>query len=111
MKGLKFSFSRFWPSFDPFLAEQVRSLGFLEGFRWIRGSALVGKPGFGRVLSSVFLDLGLGLAHFWLNGFEVRAFRSGLNGLEVRFWFDPTLIYLLLTSITYFFSVFCYKTV
>ena len=53
-KGSKFSFSSF-------LAEHVRSLGLLEGFGWILGSALVDKPWFGRVLSSDILDLGLGL--------------------------------------------------
>ena len=34
----------------------------------------------------VLIYLGLGLACFWLNRFEVRAFLEGLNGFEVRFW-------------------------
>ena len=47
---------------------------------------MVDDPGFGRVQSLVFLDLGLGLAHFWPNRFEVWAFWRGSNGFEVRFW-------------------------
>ena len=31
-KGSKFSFYRVGPGFGPFLAKQVRTLGFLEGF-------------------------------------------------------------------------------
>ena len=84
-KGSKFSFSGFGPGFGPFLAEQVLSLGFLEGFGWIRGSALVDRPGFRRVLSSVFLDLGLGSAHFWLNRFKVRDFRKGFEWVRSSF--------------------------
>ena len=38
--------------------------GIFGGFGWVRSSVLVGEPGFGRVLSLFFLDLGLGLAHF-----------------------------------------------
>ena len=49
-------------------------------------SVLVDKPGFRRVQSSVFLDLGLGSAHFWPNRFEVWAFWTGSNGFEVQFW-------------------------
>ena len=32
--------------FGPFLAEQVRSSGFLEGFKRVRISFLVDEPGF-----------------------------------------------------------------
>ena len=44
------------------------------------------EPGFGKVRSSVFPDLGLGSAHFWLNKFEVRAFWKGSKEFEVLFW-------------------------
>ena len=37
-KGQKFSFSGFGPRFGPFLAEQVRSSSFFEGFKWVRTS-------------------------------------------------------------------------
>ena len=47
---------------------------------------LVDKPGFRGVQSSVFRDLGLGLARFWLNRFEVQAFWRGSSGFEVQFW-------------------------
>ena len=55
-------------------------------FDWVCSSALVDKPGFGRVRSSGFLDLSLGSVHFQLNKFKVRAFWRGSNGFEVRFW-------------------------
>ena len=42
-KGLKFSFSIFRLGFGPFLAEQVQSLGFLERFKKVQSSVLVGK--------------------------------------------------------------------
>ena len=48
--------------------------GIFGGFGWVRSSVLVDEPGFGRVRSSVFPDLGLGLAGFWPNRFEVWAF-------------------------------------
>ena len=44
--GLKFGFSRFGPGVGPFRAEQVQSLGFLEGFERVRNSVLVDEPGF-----------------------------------------------------------------
>ena len=43
-------------------------------FWWDRSSILVNEPGFGRVRSSVFPDLGLGSTHFWLNRFEFWTF-------------------------------------
>ena len=46
--------------------------GVFGGFGWVRSLALVDEPGFSRVRSLVFPDLGLGSAHFWLNRFEVR---------------------------------------
>ena len=45
-KGSKFGFSRFRPEFSPLLAEQIRSLGFLEGFEWVQSSVMVDEPGF-----------------------------------------------------------------
>ena len=60
--------------------------GIFGGFGWVRSLILVDEPGFRRVQSSVFLDLGLGSAHFWPNRFEVRAFWRGSNGFEVQFW-------------------------
>ena len=48
--------------------------GIFGGFGWVRSSILVDKPGFGKVRSSVFPDLGLGSAHFWPNRFKVQAF-------------------------------------
>ena len=45
-KGLKFGFSRFGPGFGPFLAEQVQSLGFLEGFERVQSLVLLDEPGF-----------------------------------------------------------------
>ena len=58
----------------------------VQDFGWVHSSVLVNEPGFRRVPSSVFPDLGLDLAHFWLNMFKVRAFWRGLSGFEVRFW-------------------------
>ena len=58
----------------------------VQDFWRVRSSILVDKPGFGRVRSSVFPDLSLGLVHFWLNRFEVRAFWMGMKGFEIRFW-------------------------
>ena len=66
-----------------FVGLKVRIFG---GFRWVCNSVLVDEPGFGRDRSLVFPNLGLGLAYFWLNRFEVWAFRRGLNWFEVRFW-------------------------
>ena len=45
-KGSKFDFSEFGPGFGLFLAKQVRSLGFLDGFELVRCSVLVDEPGF-----------------------------------------------------------------
>ena len=55
-------------------------------FRWVHSSILVDEPWFRRVRSLVFPDLGLGLAHFWPNWFEVRVFWSGSKEFKVRFW-------------------------
>ena len=60
--------------------------GIFGGFGWVHCLVLVHETGFGRVQSSVFLDLGMGLAHFWPNRFEVRAFCRASNGYEVWFW-------------------------
>ena len=49
--------------------------GFFVVFGWVRSSILVDGPGFGRVRSSVFLDLGLG------SGKQVRSSGS-LEGFE-----------------------------
>ena len=57
--------------------------GIFGGFGWVRHLALADDPGFGRVRSSGFLDMSLGMAHFRLNRFEVRALS---NGFKVRFW-------------------------
>ena len=64
----------------------VHGFGIFGGFGWVRSSVLVDKPGFERVQSSVFPDLGLGLAFFWSNMFEVLVFWRGSNGFEIRFW-------------------------
>ena len=45
-RGSKFVFSGFGPGFGPFLAKQVQSSGFLEGFEWVRSSVLRDEPGF-----------------------------------------------------------------
>ena len=60
--------------------------GIFGGFKWVHSSISVDEPGFGRVQSLVFPDLGLGLAHFWLNRFKVWDFWRGLNGFDVQFW-------------------------
>ena len=57
-----------------------------RGFGWICSLILVDVPGFGRVQTSFFPDLGLGSAGFWLNMFEVWTFWRGLKGFEVWFW-------------------------
>ena len=58
--------------------------GFLKGSGGFFRLILVEKSGFRRVQSSVFLDLGLVLAHFWPNRFKVWAFwrgsKFGLSG-------------------------------
>ena len=56
------------------------------GFRRVCSSVLVDEHGFERVRSSVFPDLGLGLACFWPNMFKVWAPWRGSKGLEVWFW-------------------------
>ena len=66
-----------------FVGSEFRIFG---GFRWVRSSVLVDKPGFGRVQSSIFMDLDLGSACFWPNSFEVQAFWRGSKGFEVRSW-------------------------
>ena len=62
------------------------SLGFLEGFGWVHSLVLVDEPGFEKAQSSVFPDLGLGLACFWLNRFKLQDFWRGSNGFKVQFW-------------------------
>ena len=57
--------------------------GIFGVFRWVCSLVLVDEPGFGKVRSSVFPDLGLGSAHTWLNRFKVSGF---LEGFEVQFW-------------------------
>ena len=42
-KCLKFSFYRYGPVFGLFLAKQVQSLGFLEGFEWVQISVFSGR--------------------------------------------------------------------
>ena len=44
---------------------------------------LADKPGFERVQTSVFPDLGLGSAHFWHNKFKVWVFWRGSKGFKV----------------------------
>ena len=66
-----------------FVDSEFRIFG---GFGWVYSSIMVDEPVLGRVRSSVFQDLGLGSAHFWLNKFEVRAFWRGSNGFEAQFW-------------------------
>ena len=46
LEEFKVFFIRFRPGFGPFLAEQVQSSGFLEGFERVQISVLVGEPGF-----------------------------------------------------------------
>ena len=60
--------------------------GIFGGFRWVHSSVLVDAPGFGRVRSPIIMDLGLGLASFWPNRFEVRALWRGSKGFKVQFW-------------------------
>ena len=60
-------------------------IGIFGGFEWVRNSIWVDEPGFGRVRSSVFPDLGLGSTYIWLNRFEVRTFCRGSKGFEVQF--------------------------
>ena len=57
----------------------------VQDFWRVCSSVLVDESGFGRVQSLVFLNLDLGLAHFWQNRFHFWAFWRGLNGFEVRF--------------------------
>ena len=45
-KDSKFRFSGFEPGFGLFAARHVRSLGFLEGFEWVRSLGLVDEPEF-----------------------------------------------------------------
>ena len=56
--------------------------GIFGGFgSLVRGGFVVrfwaDRSGFGRVRSSIFPDLGLDSAYFWLNRFEIRAFKIG----------------------------------
>ena len=67
---------------NPIIEFEIRDFG---GFWRPQPSILVQEPGFGKIRISVFPDLGLGLAHFYLNRFEVLAFGRGLKGFEV--WF------------------------
>ena len=58
---------------------------FFEELGWVHSLVTVKEPGFGRVQSSIFPDLGQGSAHFWTNMFEVQAFWRGSNGFKI--WF------------------------
>ena len=51
-KGMKFGFSKFGFGFDLYLAKQVRNSDNLQGFKRVRSSFLVDRPGFERVRSS-----------------------------------------------------------
>ena len=62
------------------------AFGIFGEFGWVRSLVLVYEPEFGRIQSTVFPDLGLGLAHFWPNRFKVWAFWKGSNRFEVWFW-------------------------
>ena len=61
---------------------EVRGFGIFGVFGWVCSLVLVEELG----SSSVFPDLGLGSAHFWVNRFKVQAFGRALSGLKVRFW-------------------------
>ena len=58
----------------------VRGFGIFRGFGWVRSSALINEPGFGRVRILVFSDLFLGSACFCPNRFKVRALFRGSTG-------------------------------
>ena len=61
--------------------------GIFGGFGWICSLILGEKPGFGKVQSSAFPDLGLGSStQFWANRFELWAFWRCLKGFKFRFW-------------------------
>ena len=83
--------------------------GIFEG---LDSSVLVDEPGFGSDLISVFLDLGLGSAHFWQNQFEVWAFWRGFEWVQSlvlvgkhEFEFRPVKFEAVQSSIYYFSSI------
>ena len=56
---------------------------------WVHSSVLVDEPGFRRIRSSAFPNLGMGLAHFWPNRFEVQDFWSlGFKWVRILFLVD-----------------------
>ena len=59
--------------------------GIFEGFGWVHCLVLVDETGFGRVQSSVFLDLGIGLAHFWQTGLKFGLFAGVQMGMKFGF--------------------------
>ena len=71
-KDLKFGFSRCRPRVSAFLAEQVRSSGYLERDERVRNSVLVDKSGFESVQNLTC---------------QIRS-----NSKLISFGFDPTLI-------------------
>ena len=59
--------------------------GIFGGFGWVCSSVLVDEPGFGRVRSLVFPDLGLGSTYFRAKKFEVRTFWRVRKGSKFGF--------------------------
>ena len=71
-----FKLVQYWVSQTHFMGSEFE---IFVGFWWVHSSVLVDEPGFRKVRSSVFPDLGPDLAHFWLNRFKVQAFWRGSN--------------------------------
>ena len=79
------------PKFSKSIMNLLKKIGSEFGifgwFRWVHSSFLVDEPGFGRVQSSVFPDLGLCSVEpiSQPNKFKVQAFWRSSNRVEVRF--------------------------
>ena len=85
---------RFEPGFGLFLAEQVRSSGFLEEFECVWGSVLVDEPGFEWVrISTCLVQSSSKLIIFGFNPtlfmtYFKNHFRHPISKLHQSFWFS-----------------------
>ena len=79
-----------------------------RGFGWVHNLVLVDGPGFGMVQLSVFPDLGLGLAHFWLlKGSQFGLFEGSKYNFGRRTWVRMSSKFNLSSSKQFDFIVHC----
>ena len=64
--------------------------GIFEGFRWVRSSIFVDKPGFRNVENSVFPDLGPGFGPFLAKHVQSSIFLEGFETVHSSVLVDQT---------------------